>query len=369
MAELLRQANEAGQSVTLGGAYTKAGMAGAPVVADVNLSSSAMKRILQYEPRDLTISVEAGVKYSELKPLLAQEQQMLPLDPPFSAEATMGGIVAANTCGPRRRLYGTARDMVIGMSFATLEGKIVKSGGMVVKNVAGLDMSKLLIGSFGTLAAITSINFKLAPLPESSLTFVLTSTDCKTAFEKRDQILRSVLQPSAIDVANPEASARLGLYQWSLLVRAAGSSTVLARYRRELADFEALDGEKERKLWSRIEDFTADYIQGGEQAAVVKLSTTLGYLKDAMQALSSPAIARAGNGICYAYFDTCAKATGWANEHKEHARSVIEFAPKEAKAKLDLWPGQVSDFEVMRNLKAMFDPKNLLNKGRFYGRI
>ena len=86
---------------------------------------------------------------------------MVPLDPPFSAGATVGGVVASNSSGPRRRLYGTARDLVIGMQFATLEGKLVQSGGMVVKNVAGLDMAKLMIGSFGTLAAIAVVNFKL----------------------------------------------------------------------------------------------------------------------------------------------------------------------------------------------------------------
>ena len=92
---------------------------------------------------------------------------MVPLDPPFAEAATVGGVVAANSSGPRRRLYGTARDLVIGMQFATLEGKLVQSGGMVVKNVAGLDMAKLMIGSFGTLAAIAVVNFKLLPMPEA----------------------------------------------------------------------------------------------------------------------------------------------------------------------------------------------------------
>ena len=100
---------------------------------------------------------------------------MVPLDPPFADQATVGGVVAANSSGPRRRLYGTARDMVIGMRFATLEGKLVQSGGMVVKNVAGLDMAKLMIGSFGTLAAIAVVNFKLVPMPEAERSFLLPS--------------------------------------------------------------------------------------------------------------------------------------------------------------------------------------------------
>ena len=127
------------------------------------LDARRCSRVLQYEPHDLTISVEAGLPWCELTRVLAENRQMVPLDPPFADAATVGGVVAANSSGPRRRLYGTARDLVIGMKFATLEGKLVQSGGMVVKNVAGLDMAKLMIGSFGTLAAIAVVNFKLLP--------------------------------------------------------------------------------------------------------------------------------------------------------------------------------------------------------------
>ena len=140
-------------------------MAGPVAPAEVTVSTAGLARVLQYDPRDLTISVEAGVTWCELARVLGEHRQMVPLDPPFSGTATVGGMVAANTCGPRRRLYGTARDLVIGMKFATLAGKLVQSGGMVVKNVAGLDMAKLMVGSFGTLAAIAVVNFKVQPRP------------------------------------------------------------------------------------------------------------------------------------------------------------------------------------------------------------
>src|SRR5262249_26976209 len=152
---------------------------------------------------DLTISVEAGITYCALSRMLAEHRQMIPLDPPFADAATVGGILAANSSGPRRRLYGTARDLVIGMKFATLEGKLVQSGGMVVKNVAGLDMGKLMIGSFGTLAAIAVVNFKLLPMPEMERTFLMTFGDLAAALAARDRILASVLQPSALDLLNP----------------------------------------------------------------------------------------------------------------------------------------------------------------------
>src|SRR4029077_15887594 len=127
----------------------------------------------------------------------------VPLDPPFAEGATVGGVISANCSGPRRRLYGTARDLVIGMQFATLEGKLAHSGGMVVKNVAGLDMAKLMIGSFGTLAAIAVVNFKLMPAPEGERSFLLPFDSIEAAMAVRNRILQSPLQPAAIDLLNP----------------------------------------------------------------------------------------------------------------------------------------------------------------------
>jgi glycolate oxidase FAD binding subunit len=157
--EALHAAGASRRTVEIFGANSKYLMAGPVAPADIRISTIAMKRMLQYEPRDLTVSVESGMLFSELNATLARHGQMIPLEGPYGESATVGGVVAANISGARRRLYGTARDLVIGMKFATLDGKLVQSGGMVVKNVAGLDMGKLMIGSFGTLAAIASVNF------------------------------------------------------------------------------------------------------------------------------------------------------------------------------------------------------------------
>src|SRR5207253_9710732 len=124
----------------------------------------------------------------------------IPLDPPFAANATIGGIVASNGSGPRRRLYGTARDLVIGMKFATLEGKLIQSGGMVVKNVAGLDMGKIMIGSFGTLAAIAGVDFKLLPRPAAEASLLLSFETLDDAIATRDRVLTGAMAPVAIDL-------------------------------------------------------------------------------------------------------------------------------------------------------------------------
>src|ERR1022692_3252344 len=235
LAEALRDAAAAGRTIALAGNSTKRRMAGPVEAADVALTTLSLRGVLQYEPRDLTISVGAGLGWREFTRLLAENRQMVPLDPPFADGATVGGVISANCSGPRRRLYGTARDLVIGMQFATLEGKLVKSGGMVVKNVAGLDMAKLMIGSFGTLAAIAVVNFKLLPMPETERSFLLPYRSAAEAVAIRDLILASPLQPAAVDLLNPAAAASFGGTEWLLAVRTSGSSVAIRRNEAEIA--------------------------------------------------------------------------------------------------------------------------------------
>ncbi|HUS06851.1 MAG TPA: FAD-binding oxidoreductase [Bryobacteraceae bacterium] len=363
MARVLRECAAAGQSIHLGGAFTKRLMAGPLGQADVTVSTSNLNGVLEYEPRDLTISVGAGMRFAELTRILAENGQMVPLDPPFFDDATVGGVVAANTSGPRRRLYGSARDLIIGMTFATLEGKLINSGGMVVKNVAGLDMGKLMIGSFGTLAAMTSVNFKLQPAPVAEGTFVTRFADATTTFGARDRILDSVLQPSAVDILNPQAAGRVGLDQWCLLVRVGGNARVMERYAREFSAAEALEPEQAVAIWARIREYTRDFLQENANGAVARISTTIVELKSAVEAFDVPVVARAANGICYAYFVDCAAAN--LHGHK----GVIEYAPESGKASMDLWPSPGNDFAMMEKVKKMFDPGNLLNRGRMYGRL
>jgi glycolate oxidase FAD binding subunit len=359
LAQSLAGCSMAGRTIQLGGSFSKNGMAGPVEPADAVISTSAMTRVLQYEPADLTISVEAGMRWADLTRLLENNRQMIPLDPPFFDSATVGGVVAANTSGPRRRLYGTARDVIIGMKFATLEGKLVHSGGMVVKNVAGLDMAKLMIGSFGTLAAIAVVNFKLAPIPSATRTFVLSHRTLDEAVATRNRILRSVLQPAALDLLNPAAAARLGLDGYCVLAQAGGSEKVMERYSSELAGAEPQND----SLWTRVREFTPDWLRDNPQGAVARLSTTLEGVAGAISSAAGPAVARAGTGVVYVYYSDAAEAK--VNGQK----GAIEFAPESAKRSLTLWPQPGSDFPVMSKIKQMFDPKLLLNRGRLYGRI
>jgi glycolate oxidase FAD binding subunit len=370
LAEALQEAASGGRTITLSGNSTKRRMAGPVEAAEVCVSTAALNRVLEYEPRDLTISVEAGVRWRDLTALLAENRQMVPLDPPFAENATVGGIVAANSNGPRRRLFGTARDLVIGMKFAMLDGKVVQSGGMVVKNAAGLDTGKLMIGSFGTLAAIAVVNFKLTPRPERDRSFLLVSESLTGAITARDKILRSTLTPSAIDLLNPTAAGGLGSRRWTLAIRAGGSSAAMDRYERELAAIATgvvLDDYRQETLWRYIENLTPRHLEQHPDGAIVRVSCTLKGIEPVMGSFSGPALARAGSGVCYGYFDESAAAGAWISEAAAMRwKAVIEFAPEAKKAALPLWPAPGGDLEVMKRIKNLFDPSNLLNRGRLY---
>jgi glycolate oxidase FAD binding subunit len=363
LAAALAEAASRKQSITLGGRFSKNKMGGPIEPSAVTIATSSLTRMLSYEPKDLTISVEAGIPWAEFSRLLAENRQMVPLDPPFAGLATVGGVVAANSSGPRRRLYGTARDLVIGMTFATLEGKLVKCGGMVVKNVAGLDMGKLMIGSFGTLAALAVLNFKVQPMPQVERLFLLSFDSLDKAIAARDKILKSVLQPASIDLLNPMAAAIVGWSGYILAIQAGGNAAVIDRYERELRE---LGSFQVSDTPSPLPEFTPWYPATHENAAVVRISCTLSQVRDVIQALNAPVVARAGSGVCYAYFD---KAEAAAETVQHTHNGIIEFAPEDRKPKLNLWPAPGPDFELMKRIKHMFDPEHLLNRGRLYRQL
>ncbi len=359
LAAQLAEANSGAQSVTLGGNFTKTLMGGPIAASDVTISTAKLNRVLQYEPRDLTISVEAGITYRELSRVLAEHRQMIPLDPHFSDNATAGGILAANVSGPRRRLYGTARDMVIGMTFATLEGKLIRTGGMVVKNVAGLDMGKLMIGSFGTLAAIATVNFRVHPVPPATRTFILEFENIAGLLAARETVLKGQLQPSSIDILKSEK-------RYQLLIQAGGSAAVLDRYSRELTGAQVLEGDAERELWNDICELTPRFLSQNNRGAVLRMSCSLSEVGRVLDWMPATALARAGSGVCYGYFpqvQELALLTDFGSG------SIIEFAPQSFRESASLWPVPGSDFEMMKKIKDMFDPRALLNRGRLYGRI
>ncbi len=349
-------------------------MAGPVTAGVVRISTKNLNQVVQYEPKDLTISVRAGIRYADLSSILAANGQMIPLDGAYDQHATVGGMVAANISGSRRRGYGTARDWVIGMQFATMDGKLVQSGGMVVKNVAGLDMGKLMIGSFGTLAAITTVNFKLAPIPAATITVVSPMEDASKAFHLAADSLRGALNPVAVDVLNPQLASLLGLEPLHTLVLAyAGNAAVVERTIREFSSrngVQILRGQQETDFWAAVRNITPHHLDANSKGTVSRVSVPLKGAEKAMGTLSVPCLAHAGSGVLRAWFQNAPAAAAWvATATQQGARGVVEFSPNSAKSPESLWPAPGGDFEIMKQVKHMFDPQGLLNQGRLYGRI
>jgi len=348
-------------------------MAGPPPRANVSISTARLNRVLHYEPNDLTISAEAGLRWADLQKALANKGQMVALDPPFWEQATVGGVVASNSNGPLRKNFGTARDLIIGMQFATLDGKIVRVGGMVVKNVAGLDIGKLMIGSFGTLAVITSVNFRLHALPEETNTFLFSFADLDRAIQKRDELLSSVLRPLALDLVTPSAAARLGLRGFVLALRAGGSGKVLARYARDLVGSNQLSGADDQALWTQIREFPADFLAREPGGVILRISTLIGETSNLLRLISGAAIARVASGVTYTFLGSWQSVAALWQAAAQHGWTVaVEFAPDDIRSTQKLWHASTtvdSSFAMMEKIKKMFDPGNLLNRSRLYGRI
>ncbi len=372
---ILHDAAASSRTINVLGNNSKRLMGGPIAVADINLSTTAFNEVLNYERDDLTVSVGAGLPFAALQELLRRHGQMIALDPPFSDEATVGGVLAANCSGSLRRGYGTARDLVIGMTFATLDGKLVKAGGMVVKNVAGLDMGKLLIGSFGTLAVITSVNFRVHSLPEATETFIFSGSKVEDIIETRNSILQSALRPIAMDILSESAAANMGLGGWLLAVRAGGTRAVLNRYARELPRADILKNSEEGTFWSQISEFTPDFLKSHPSGIVLRIGTSLSEISVLLKTLSAPCVSRSASGVTYVYLTSwqdvmsiwsAAKERGWS--------AVVEFAPYEIRSAHELWllpqsPHAANGYTMMKRVKQMFDPDNLLNRSRLYGRI
>jgi len=190
--------------------------------------------------------------------------------------------------------------------------------------------------------------------------------------EARNRILASALQPSAIDLLNPTAAATLGNRAWMLAVRTGGNAEVVERYERELAALgEALayDGDAALELWQHISQFTPRFLARYANGAVARLSCTLKEVGAAMESFEGPAVARAGSGVCYGYFERASAAGEWLTRASRGGKVVIEFSPEDRHVDFDLWPAPSGDLELMKRVKQLFDPGSFLNRGRLYGRI
>src|SRR5207248_10242411 len=303
-----------------GGTAASVGMPAAR--AGVVLGLRRLARLVEHEPGDLTVTVEAGVTIAELQVALGNRGQWLSLDPADAERATLGGVLAANAAGPRCHLYGTARDLLIGVTVVTADAAVVKGGGKVVKNVAGYDLPKLFIGSYGTLGVIVEATLKLRPVPDAERLVALRFAGLKDAAAAVRALLASDLIPNAVELLDPTAAAALGAGE-------AGGALGLGTGAVLVVGF---DGLPEQVEWQ-----CAELVSDREPRELGPVAGVLGEWRE---------MARAGGG-----------------------RATLERAPLAVKSQVPVWDDPGAAGRVMQRIKAQLDPKRILNPGRFVAGI
>jgi FAD/FMN-containing dehydrogenase len=393
VADVLRYCNAHGLVVAAAGGCTAQEIGGLPERVDVLLRTRRLRAVEHYDPGDLTIGIGAGTTLAEIHERLAANRQVLPVTAPMAERSTIGGVLARAAQDPRRFGYGAVRDFCIGIRFVTADGKIAKAGGRVVKNVAGYDLMKLLIGSFGTLGVIVGASFKLFPQPRQTRTFAAPFTTLEEAAAFRDRILQSYLAPMCLELLSVEAQRLLDAAPpassapWLILLRAAGSDAVLDRYARELGTAVAAqaEGVAEAKLWERVAGFAALAREQNAGSMLVRFSVPIAQVVQTATACTEAAaatgfgcilLASAGSGTLQCAFvpqpGTLRDATAYAqilNSTRaaltRDGSAVVLGCPRELRPHLDVWGSSPTDLDSMRAVKRALDPNNILNRGRF----
>ncbi len=385
---MLAFANTEGLHVLVRGGGTQLGLGSPPTGSDILLSTTRLNAIIEHVPHDLVVIAQAGLPFAALQAALQQSNQWLALDPDLAPEATIGGIVSTNATGPRRLRYGGVRDSIIGIRVVLADGTIAKGGGKVVKNVAGYDLPKLFTGALGTLGVIVSATFRLYPLPVASRTVHITASSITSLCDLAVQIIGSTLVPTIIDVLGDTAqpntytmAVRFEMGQEAVQAQAETLSSMVAKIVGDtIQAIQMLEGNDEAQFWA---DTTDKQRVGDATKKVLTLKVSLlptevaHWLIDVEQVCQQQQIqatwhAHAGHGIMFVHLsgdDTAlisAVHTLRQEALKHRGSLVVMDAPSAIAPQVDTW-GPVPAFDVMRNLKARFDPNNTLNPGRFVG--
>jgi glycolate dehydrogenase FAD-binding subunit len=375
------------------GGFTHQFTGAIPEKIDIVLRTSRLKAVEHYDAGDLMIGVGAGTTLAEVERQIGPHQQMLPLDAPQPEMCTIGGALAAAAQGPLKQFYGGLRDYCTGVRFVTADGKVAKAGAKVVKNVAGYDLMKLLIGSFGTLAVITGASFKLFSRPRQTRTFIAKFARLGEALAFRDRVLGSPLAPLCLEIVSPRAAEVLhgnshaADESWRVLLRAGGSDTVLARYRAELgsAVTDEAGGEDDREMWRLIAEFPPLLFERSQNAMLLRVDVALqdvGAVLVAAQRAAmdnnfvGAAMGRIGVGSLLVGFAPIAVDPPAAMQYvnavsflrgavPRDGSAIVLRCPVEAKRHFSVWGSTPNDLAAMQAIKRAFDEKNILNRGRF----
>ncbi|MEJ2677960.1 MAG: FAD-binding oxidoreductase [Gemmatimonadota bacterium] len=380
----LEAANAGGWAVEPAGVGTWLDSGRPPRRLDVVLTTHGLAGPPDHAPDDLTVAVDAGTPLGELQALLARQGQWLPLDPPGGDRGTIGALVATAAAGPLRHGYGTPRDHVLGVDVVAGDGRVLRFGGRVVKNVAGYDLTRLLVGSRGTLAVITRVNLRLHPLPERDATRLVRAPDAQALLALIRDVRERHVDLVALELLDPGASAHVapdGGGSWLLAARAHGNEDAVAG---TLEDFEALCAnhgtgahvDADPQVWRRLADVEANaslVVRFADRPA--SLDATL----ERARALAGggAALAAHADGIVRVMFHSAAVAAldldafaARLNTDRDalsgHRGSVVlGSAPPDLAARFDPFGDPGPARRLMQGLKRTFDPAGVLSPGRF----
>jgi glycolate oxidase FAD binding subunit len=351
-----------------------------PERLDVVVSTRRLAAVSEYEPADLTAGVGAGATLGDLARTLGEHRQTLALDPPGWRAATLGAVVAGAGAGPLRLTQGNHRDHVLGIELATGDGRLLRLGGRVVKNVAGYDLVKLVVGSRGTLGVITAAHVRLKPVPDADLSAVIAGRHAGDPGWCLDRLMAARVQPAAAELVSRAVAGRIGLNTpgWALFVRFMGNEAAAADAVERLGP--ALHSRESGRLTPPAAEAVWDGLAQMETAAaaVVRLAdlpTRLEATIAAAEQLAGTAdpllAAHAGEGIVRVLVEQ--PDTGLADRVAE-ARGVLEgsggsvivaWGPAALMRAVDPWGDPGPQRRLMRELKAKFDPAGIMAPGRF----
>jgi glycolate oxidase FAD binding subunit len=404
--KIMAAAHDRGVSVIPIGGGTKISLGGIARRADMLLATKRMKGYVDYDIANLSIEVECGAAVRDVQAKLRTEGggYFLPLDPPHSTAATIGGVVATNDNGPRRLLYGGLRDIILGNTVVLPNGDIVKAGGKCMKNVASYDLTKLFIGSLGSLGLICRTTFRIYLKPESEATLFLSFMDLKDADVFLHKLIKSFYYPAAVELMNAKTTAACKDMiplkgDYVIAVGLEGIAEAVERQIKDLTTMGKQDGAlgsgfvkgvAHHGFWIAYRDFTDELAKTYPDLICLKSNFTISLYTEMMAAtektvqkagLECALACHAGSGILYTVIlagrDLNAKEeasvrvidelTGEAV--KSGGNLVVEKAPLSIREKVGVWGRIREDAVLSRRLKEKFDPAGILNPGRYVGGI